>query len=561
MRMKELPIINNQLLIIKYCLLLLLGSTLSACSSPAPPPSPAQPWFVDQAEVLGIDFIHVRSDEIRFYLPEIMSGGAGWIDYDGDGFLDLYLVQGGALNPSASVKPGNKLYRNMGGQSFEDVTEKAGVGHTGYGMGVAVGDYDKDGDDDLYVTNVGANVLYRNEGDGTFSDVTTEAGVDHPGWGTSAAFADYNNDGYADLYVVNYINWAADRELACTSGGAGQDYCHPDNYRAPATDVLYLNQGDGSFLETTAIAGIGAEAANGLGIVAEDFNNDHWVDFYIANDGNPNHLWINNGDGTFTDKGLMSGTAVNRQGMAEAGMGVTAFDLEQDGDLDLFMTHLRDETNTLYRNDGGGFQDVTVASGLSTASIAYTGFGVGAADFDHDGLKDVYIVNGRVGRAGASEATDPFAEPNQLFRGTGAGVFEEALLRDGTLAPFIETSRAAAFADYDNDGDIDIAIVNNGGTARLLQNIAPKQGNWVGFSLLDKQGAPATGAQLIVYAGAQSFYSTVQRAGSYQASHDPRIHLGIGQIASIDSATVVWPDGTRTKTGAETTSTYHVVSL
>lgn len=559
MRMKELPIINFQFSIINYCLLLYLGSTLFACASPEPPPPP-QPWFVDQSAAQGIDFVHVRSDEIRFYLPEIMSGGAGWIDYDRDGFLDLYLVQGGALDAGASIKPGNKLYRNMGGTSFEEVTDQAKVGDTGYGMGLAIGDYDLDGDDDLYVTNVGPNVLYRNEGNGAFTDATNEAGIGHPGWGTSAVFADYNNDGYPDLYVVNYINWSPEQELACTSGGAGRDYCHPDNYRAPATDVLYLNQQDGSFLETTRQAGIAETAANGLGIVAADFNDDNLVDFYIANDGNPNNFWVNNGDGTFTDRGLMSGTAVNRQGMAEAGMGVTAFDLEQDGDLDLFMTHLRDETNTLYRNDGGGFQDVTVASGLSTASIAYTGFGVGAADFDHDGLKDVYVVNGRVGRSGVSRAADPFAEPNQLFKGSKPGAFQEVLPEGGLATPLVETSRAAAFGDYDNDGDIDIAVANNGGVARLLQNISTKKGNWIGFLMRNEQGAPATGAQLKVYAGSRLFYGTVQRAGSYQASNDPRIHLGIGQAAAIDSAIVTWPNGTRSLIERKEANAYHLIS-
>ena len=395
------------------CLLLLLAS----CATPDKP-APTEPenlaWFQESSSELGLNFQHVRAEEVQYHFPEIMSGGAAWIDYDGDGFLDLYLVQGGSTTGASANTPGNKLFKNNGGTRFEDVTASAGVGNTQYGMGASVGDYDNDGDADLYITNVGANVLYRNEGNGQFTDVTQEAGVGHEGWGTSSVFADYDGDGLLDLYVVNYILWSPEREMECTTGGAGRDYCHPDNYNAPAVDVLYKNTGNGRFEEVTATAGINAVAANGLGIVDGDFNADGLVDFYVANDGNPNQLWINNGDGTFTDNATLSGTAVNRQGAAEAGMGVVAFDVEQDGDLDLFMTHLRGETNTLYRNNNGLFQDVTAVQGLASASISLTGFGVGAYDFDLDGYKDLYIANGRVGRSGTLEG-DPFAEPNLVL--------------------------------------------------------------------------------------------------------------------------------------------------
>jgi hypothetical protein len=534
--------------------------TLAACNPPEPVPAPSDPWFIDRSEALGLDFVHVRADKIRYYLPEIMSGGAGWIDYDGDGFLDLYLVQGGAFDPGAASKPGNRLYRNREGLAFEEVTDEAGVGDTGYGMGVAVADYDNDGDDDLYITNVGPNVLYQNNGDGRFFDVTERAGVGHPGWGSSAAFVDYDGDGLLDLYAVNYIDWSPAQELECSSGGAGRDYCHPDNYHAPATDALYINLGDGTFRETTHEAGIDRAAANGLGIVVGDFNTDDRIDFYIANDGNPNNLWINNGDGTFTDRAVMMGSAVNRQGRAEAGMGATAFDVDDDGDLDLFLTHLRDETNTLYLNESGSFQDITATAGLAAPSIAFTGFGASAADFDHDGLQDLFIANGRVGRAGASDAENPFAEPNQLFRGTSPGSFEEVLPRGGLAQPQIETSRAAAFADYDNDGDTDIAVVNNGGPVRLLQNVATKKGDWIGFRF-DPVSHHATtiGTKLTVFAAGRRFSRVFHRDGSYLASNDPRLQIGLGGSATVDSASITWPNGARLSLKALETATYHTL--
>ena len=483
----------------------------------------------------------MRAEEVQYYFPEIMSGGAAWIDYDQDGFQDLYLVQGGSPDGSSANPPGNKLFRNVEGTRFEDVTEEAGVGDTRYGMGASVGDYDGDGDPDLYVTNVGANVLYRNEG-GRFVDVTEEAGVGHEGWGTSSVFADYDGDGLLDVYVVNYILWSPEREMECTTGGAGRDYCHPDNYNAPATDVLYKNNGDGRFEDVTATAGINTVAANGLGIVDGDFNADGLVDFYVANDGNPNQLWLNNGDGTFTDKATLSGTAVNRQGAAEAGMGVVAFDAEQDGDLDLFMTHLRGETNTLYRNSNGLFQDVTAAQGLASASISLTGFGVGAYDFNQDGFEDLYVANGRVGRSGTQEE-DPFAEPNLVFAGQGAGGFEEVQPAGGTSPELVATSRGAAFADFDNDGDVDIAVVNNGGPVHLLSNQVGDGGSWVGLDIRSQEGVVPVGARVAVHVGSATWWRWVRTGGSYQASNEVRVHVGLGVAASVDSVRVSLLDG------------------
>ncbi|MFK7845931.1 MAG: FG-GAP repeat domain-containing protein, partial [Rhodothermales bacterium] len=453
----------------RYITLCSLLFILSNCTTSDPVPAPqTPPWFQEISKQAGIDFKHVRASASNFYFPEIMSGGVAWIDYDNDGLLDLYLVQGGDID-TKDAQFTNVLYRNIDGKHFEDVTIAAGVGDTGYGMGVAVGDVDNDGDPDLYVTNVGPNVLYRNEGDGTFTDISVSSGTNHAGWGASAAFADYDGDGLQDLYITNYINWAPHQEIECFSGGSGRDYCHPDNYRSPAADALFKNEGDGRFVDVTAGAGIDAVSANGLGVVPGYFNDDYLIDFYVANDGNPNQLWQNNGDGTFTDRALITGVSANRQGTAEAGMGVIAFDLENDGDTDLLLTHLRDETNTLYRNDNGNFQDVTIAAGLSSPSLPYTGFGLGVADFNHDGLLDIYVANGKVGRGkigqdNTPDTSGPFAEPNQLFKGTEAGKFVEVEPAGGVITSSISTSRGTALADIDNDGDLDIAVINNHGS-------------------------------------------------------------------------------------------------
>lgn len=522
-------------------------------AAPDPLPVPAVDWFEEVATATDVDFEHIRSTSSLFYFPEIMAGGVAWLDIDNDGWMDLYLVQGGDL-ASDEQQPGNKLFRNIDGQRFQDITARAGVGDTGYGMGAAAGDIDNDGDTDLFVTNVGPNVLYRNNGDGTFTDVSGAYGVDHAGWGTSAAFTDYDGDGWIDLFVVNYINWAPARELECFSGGTGRDYCHPDNYRAPAVDVLYRNNQGQRFEDVSTSAGIAAATANGLGVVPGDFNGDGQQDFYIANDGNPNHLWINKGDGTFEDKGLLSGTAVNRQGTAEAGMGVAAFDLENDGDLDLFLTHLRDESNTLYRNDNGNFQDVTLASSLSSSSLPYTGFGLGVADFNNDGELDIYVANGKVGRGTAPATADPFAEPNQLYSGEGNGKFVEVQPAGGLANLPAATSRGTAIADFNNDGAPDIAIVNSQDTVHLLRNVAGSDGTWLGFMPM-----PAADVQVKLETSRGALYRFAQPAASYQSSNDPRVHFGLPADVTVEQALFTWPDGTEVSLPAPAVNQYHRV--
>ena len=542
-----------------------LAAILAACggSNDASPAGNAKSadsaaWFEEVAAPSGIDFVHVRSDELRYWIPETVSGGAAWLDFDGDGHLDAYLVQGGDPVPGHRQVATNKLYRNTGTGDFEDVTDAAGVAGEGYGFGCATGDYDGDGLVDLYVCNLERNLLFRNRGDGTFEEVAARAGVTEERWSSAATFVDYDRDGDLDLVVVQYLNWTPDRELPCKSSYGERSYCNPINYNSPTTDTLYRNEGDGTFTDVSRVSGISSAAGTGLGVVAADFDGDTWPDLYVTNDGMPNHLWINQRDGTFREQALLAGCAVDGSGKAEAGMGVQAVDPDNDGDWDLYMTHVREQTNTFYRNDGGGnFSDRTEATGLGRPSITFTGFGLGFHDFDHDGELDLFVANGRVGhwRPAFSEE-DPFAEPNQLFRGTAPMRFEEL---KGWLAgqELLGTSRAAAFADYDNDGDIDILYVDAHASARLLRNVTPRRGEWIGFVPRFANGATALGAELEVRAGERTWRRLCHTAYSYCAANDPRVHVGLGAAKRVDEVRVRWPDGTSESFGPFDSGAYH----
>jgi len=527
----------------------LLGFTLvlSACSGGDQAPEQASDtivWFEEVAAESGLDFAHVRAPETRYWFPEIAASGLAFLDYDGDGDADLYCIQSGDMAADPAQNLTNRLFENDGLGNFSDVTDAAGVGDTGYGMGCSTGDFNGDGHVDLYITNVGANVLYENNGDGTFSDVTAAAGVGHEGWGTSCAFVDYDRDGDHDLFITNYIRWSVENEVGCFSAYGDSDYCHPNNYNAPAADVLYRNDGDGTFTDVTVSSGVANDFGNGLGVTCGDFNLDGYIDIYVANDLVANQLWMNQGDGTFTNQALLAGCAVNQQGAAEAGMGVAAVDVDQDGDLDLFMTHLRDESNTLYINKNGFFTDRTARSGLGSASIKFTGFGMGFADFDNDGILDVYVANGRVGiRKPAFDEADGYAEPNQIFKGLGGGFYEETLPHGGTAEPLIENSRGMAFADVDGDGDVDVALSDNDSVVRLLRNINESDAHWVQLRVRDEHGWDAIGAQVRLICSGQTHWRTVESAFSYCSASDPLVHIGLGAGDSITEVEVIWPDG------------------
>jgi hypothetical protein len=506
--------------------------------------------FRDATEAAGLDFRHFNGMVGELYFSEMMGSGVALVDYDRDGDLDLYLVQGAMLGPDQPLEaalapphgePVDRLYRNDQAPgpngaprlTLVDVTGAAGLREGGYGMGVAVGDVDNDGWPDLYVTNLGPNALLRNRGDGTFEDVTTAAGVGDDGWGVPATFLDVDGDGWLDLFVGNYVDYGLALDKKCVSGTGARDYCGPLAYE-PSPDVLYRNRGDGSFEVVSGRAGVDQQPAGALGAVAFDADGDGWLDLYVANDQVPNKLWLNQKDGSFADEALLAGAGVNEAGLPEASMGLVAADLDGDGDEDLFMTHLTRETNTLYRNDGTGlFEDVTRTSGLDLPSWKATGFGVGLADFDRDGHLDVFVANGAVKRI--EELTDrgdpyPLAQANQVYRGLGDGRWAEVTETAGPALGVQEVSRGVSRGDVDLDGDEDLVVSNNNGPARLLLDDSSPQGDWLAaLTLVSPAGRVAMGTSLWLERGdGRGSLRRVGTDGSYASALSPEVLFGLG---------------------------------
>ncbi|HVS66382.1 MAG TPA: CRTAC1 family protein [Thermoanaerobaculia bacterium] len=531
----------------------------------APPSGPAAALFSDAAGAAGLDFVHFNGMTGEYYMAEVTGAGAALFDYDNDGDLDVYLVQGALLGPGKTMDDAlfppphppplrDRLFRNdleigedgVPSLRFTDVTMASGIDAQGYGMGVAAGDYDNDGWIDLYVTNLGPNQLWRNRGDGTFVDVTAETGSGESRWSVPAVFFDYDRDGWLDLFVGNYIAATFENAPVCRDFTGAQDYCGPGSFAAEP-DRLFRNRGDGTFEDVTAAAGMRSGFGGALGAVAADFDGDGWPDLYVANDGLPNNLWIQHRPGAFSDEARLAGCAVNGQGRAEASMGVDAADFDRDGDLDLFMTHLTGETNTLYINDGSGvFEDATVASGLGAPSRPYTSFGTSWLDFDGDGWLDLLVVSGAVKRIEAlARAQDPFPlhQTNQLFRNTGDGRYEEVLGQSELQRS--EVSRGAAFGDVDNDGDTDVLIANNNGPARLLLNQIGQRRHWLGVRAVGRDGRrDMLGARAVVLRpGEPPHVRRVHTDGSFASSNDPRALFGLGEDASAVTVRIHWPDG------------------
>ena len=512
-------------------------------------------WFVEEAQSRGIVFEHQSGFAGRPLLPEITAGGGALVDVDGDGDLDVYLVQSGSLHPAVRNDdyPGNKLFLNDGTGRFAEVPNANGADDRGYGMGVAAGDYDNDGDTDLYVTNMGPNALLRNDGTGTFRDVAGAAGVADPNWSTSAAFLDFDADGDLDLFVTNYINWALDIEISCYFGNV-PTYCPPSNYRSPARDRLYRNNGDGTFADVSRASGISDVFGNGFGVIGGDFNADGHTDLFVANDLNPDLLWLNRrrqdvaGALVFEEVGALWGAAVDEHGIAKAGMGVAAADVDDDGDTDVMVTNIEGQTDSFFRNEGTFFRDVTGALGLGLTG-RHTRWGVVLADFDNDGVLDLYEANGMVGTEAPSENL-VFDEPNVLFRGTreadGGNVrFEEVRPQGGVSPSLVHTSRGVAVGDVDGDGGLDLLVVNRDGPAYLLLNQVSSLGNWIRFEVvLDIPQRAAHGATVAVTVAGRRRQADVRPEGSYLTSSDPRVHFGLGEATGVSDVTVRWPGET-----------------
>ena len=515
--------------------------------------------FIDASESTGLKFTHANGATGRFYAAEQMGSGVALIDYDNDGDLDVFLVQGGSLEPSAAPAaphPAGRLFRNdlkRGADGkpvlrFTDVTDRAGIVWRGYGMGAAVADYDNDGDFDLFLTGFGPDALFRNNGDGTFTDVTAEAGVSDPLWSTSAAFLDYDRDGDLDLFVANYLDFTiADNKICFDSIGA-RDYCSPRLYR-PVPDRLYRNEGNGRFVDVTQPSGVLKADGAGLGVSTGDYNGDGWLDIYVANDATTNQLWINRRDGRFADEGLLSGTAVNAAGNPEGSMGIASGDVDGDGDEDLFVTNIIGETFVLYVNDGTGtFEDVRARWGLAQPTAAFTGFGTNWIDYDNDGWLDLFIANGAVNVIDALRGQpNPFRMKNQLFRNTGNRRFVETTAEGGPAFDRAEVGRGAAFGDIDNDGDTDIVVTANGGPARLLLDQAADGHHWLQVQL---QAGPGNrfgfGARVgVERAGRPTLWRRVGTDGSYLSAGEVRTHFGLSASVDPIGVTVDWPDGTR----------------
>jgi enediyne biosynthesis protein E4 len=521
-------------------------------------------WFTDRARESGLDFVHFNGMTGRFYFPEVIPPGVALLDYDSDGDLDVFVAQGQMLGRQAlsealhppQVPPKSRLYRNdlqvhVDGTRtlrFTDVTDASGIVVRGYAMGAATGDFDNDGCVDLYVTNLERSQLFRNDCDGTFTDVSTASRAEDRGWSVSAAFVDYDRDGWLDLFVGNYVYYSVEGDKPCLHPiGSLRDYCPPSVYR-PQPDHLYHNNRNGTFTDITVAAGMGREFGPALGVSTADFNGDGWMDIYVANDGAPNQLWINRHDGTFTNTALLAGVALGADGEAKGSMGIDAGDFDHDGDEDLFITELAREGHNLYVNDGSGvFEEQAARAGIRLPSLLYTGFGAAWFDFDNDGWLDILTVNGAVrhtAEALTRNETFSLQQPKQLFRNLGNGQFADVTAQAGSVLRNPDVSRGAAFGDVDNDGDTDVVVANDSGPLRLLINNVGSGKHWVGVRVLGRQRRDVVGARIrIVRPIGPTLWRRARADGSYASANDPRVLVGLGDTARIAKVRVEWPGG------------------
>ncbi len=532
---------------------LLAVVTLLAGPLAAAPPRPAARdtpvVFTDITKATGITFSHSSAPENK-YIVESMSGGVALFDFDHDGWLDVYLANSPTV-ATAAENARSALWRNNHDGTFADVTARAGVGDVGWAMGVSAGDFDNDGWTDLYVTCFGPNHLFRNNGDGTFTDVTAHAGVGDSRWSTGSAFGDYDNDGKLDLFVANYVDLRLD---ALPAFGEGRNcvfrglpvQCGPRGLTG-AGDSLYHNNGDGTFTEMAAAAGVSDAARRfGMGVAWCDFNEDGWIDLYVANDSGPNYLYRNNGDKTFTDVGLASGTALSDDGKEQASMGVTIGDYDHRGRSSIFVTNFSDEYNAFYRHEKDFiFTDASYATRTAKPSLPFVGWGTEFFDYDNDGWLDLMVVNGHVypqaDRAGGEYA---YRQRKLLYRNDRDGTFSEIARESGEALSTPAVSRGAAFGDIDNDGDIDVVINNLDGPLTVLRNDGGNRNNFLVLDLLGRKGnRSAFGARVKVIAGDLVQVAERRSGGSYLSQNDTRLHFGIGSRQGIDRIEIRWPGG------------------
>lgn len=534
-----------------------------------------EPLFSEVTTALGFSQTASTWPPGTHELPEVMGGGIALFDYDDDGDLDVLQIRFPPPGKVNSPAP-NRLFQQQPSGMFIDVTEAAGIGHTGYGQGVAVGDVDNDGDLDVYVTNYGPDAFYRNNGDGTFT--LEDIGVSNNSWGTSATFGDYDRDGDLDLYVANYVQFAL--ETICRGKHSAPDYCHPSVFE-PATDQLFRNNNDGTFTDVTRQAGIAETSGRGLGVVCLDLTGDGWADFYVSNDGEANHLWVNQTDGTFTEEAILRGLAFNTYGQPEASMGIAVGDVNNDAQPDLYVTHLFGETNTLYiASNDSGFIDMTEVAGFAGIDLPFTGFGCGFLDFDNDADLDIALVNGRVRRddildgADIGEFWNFYAEPNLLFqnsrqpsaishqpsdkeRNFNRNLFTDGFRRFPTVhfsdvsarAPDftrrIEVSRGMALGDIDKDGDIDMVVSNHDNRLRFFRNDAPPSEHHYLFVRAITENRDAYGAEVTLQTESRTLTGYVLPGAGYLSSSDPVVHFGLGITSEIEAIEVRWQDGSR----------------
>jgi hypothetical protein len=526
----------------------IVAATLGGCGGQNPSASlnrAAERFaYVNVAEKSGLaSFVQTDGSSGRRYFPEQMGSGVGLLDYDGDGWLDVYFANGRALPGFKGPRRTNALFRNRHDGTFEDVTRQAKVdGGNHYTVGVAAADFDNDGHVDLFLTGLGPDLLYRNRGDGTFDDVTVRAGVGDPRLGDSAAWGDYNGDGFLDLYVANYVQYDLKKDLFCTNRPGIKSYCGPNIYR-PERHTLYRNNRDGTFTDVTAAA-LGKPLGNGLGVLWTDFDDDGLQDIFVANDQWPNFLWKNLGNGKFKDVAKSVGVAYGEEGSVRAGMGVDAGDFDNDGRMDLMVTNFSEESNALFRNEGPLFKDVAISSGMGAATFRFLGFGTAFVDYDLDGRQDLFFANGHVMDDIATFADAvTWKQRSQLFRNIGGGKFEEVSETSG-IGAGERVARGAACGDLENRGRADLVVSALREYPVHYRNQLSKVGNWIELELHTSKGNPqAIGAKVWLSAGGLSQVREVRAGSSYASTSDPRLLFGMGAAKSIDEIRIRWPNG------------------